>query len=96
MGPTLVPARFIPNPLDLSMKLWVNGVLKQNSSTNRMIFGIAEQVAYLSSRTTLYPGDVILTGTPAGVGMARREFLKQGDIVRLEIEGLGVLENTIG
>lgn len=96
MGPTLVPARFIPNPLDLSMKLWVNGVIKQDSSTNRMIFGIAEQVAYLSSRTTLYPGDVILTGTPAGVGMARREFLKQGDVVRLEIEGLGVLENTIG
>jgi len=95
LGPTLVPARCIPNPLDLSMKLWVNDVLKQDSSTSRMIFNIAEQVAYLSSRTTLYPGDVILTGTPAGVGMARREFLKRRDVVRLEIEGLGVLEHTI-
>lgn len=95
LGPTLVPARHIPNPLNLSMKLWVNGVLKQNSNTSRMIFSVAEQVAYLSSRTTLYPGDIILTGTPAGVGMARREFLKRGDVVRLEIEGLGVLENVI-
>lgn len=95
LGPALVPAQFVPDPLNLSMKLWVNGSLKQDSGTHRMIFSIAEQVAHLSSRTTLFPGDVILTGTPAGVGMARREFLKKGDVVRLEIEGLGVLENTI-
>ena len=96
LGPTLVPARCLPDPLKLSMRLWVNGVLKQDSSTSRMIFSVAEQVAYLSSRTTLYPGDVILTGTPAGVGMARREFLNPGDVVRLEIEGLGLLEDGIG
>ncbi|MGV2290749.1 fumarylacetoacetate hydrolase family protein [Trinickia sp. YCB016] len=95
MGPFLVPACLVKDPLNLSLRLWINGVLKQDSSTSRMIFNVAEQVAYLSSRTTLYPGDVVLTGTPAGVGMARQEFLKSGDVMTLEIEGLGRLANVI-
>ena len=95
LGPSIVPARFVKDPHSLSLKLWVNGELMQDSSSTQMIFDVYEQIAYLSSRTTLYPGDVILTGTPAGVGMARGRFLKPGDVVRLEIEGLGVLENTM-
>jgi 2-keto-4-pentenoate hydratase/2-oxohepta-3-ene-1,7-dioic acid hydratase in catechol pathway len=60
-----------------------------------MIFTLAEQIAHLSVGMTLYPGDVILTGTPAGVGMGRGEFLKAGDVVKLEIERVGTLSNTI-
>ena len=95
LGPSIVPARFVKDPHSLSLKLWVNGELMQDSSSTQMIFDVYEQIAYLSSRTTLSPGDVILTGTPAGVGMARGRFLTAGDVVRLEIEGLGVLENTM-
>jgi 2-keto-4-pentenoate hydratase/2-oxohepta-3-ene-1,7-dioic acid hydratase in catechol pathway len=95
LGPRLVPAQFVEDPYDLNMKLSVNGKLKQDSNTRNMIFDIAEQIAYLSSRVTLFPGDVILTGTPAGVGMAHKEFLQSGDTIRLEIDGIGVLENTV-
>jgi 2-keto-4-pentenoate hydratase/2-oxohepta-3-ene-1,7-dioic acid hydratase in catechol pathway len=73
----------------LGIKLWVNDVLKQDSHTGKMIFSVAEQIAHLSTRITLYPGDLILTGTPAGVGLARQEFLKAGDVVRLWIERIG-------
>jgi len=73
----------------------VNDVIKQDSSTGEMIFTVAEQIAQLSRGMTLYPGDVILTGTPAGVGLARNEFLKSGDTVRLEIERIGTISNTI-
>ena len=76
MGPWFTPAAYIADPNDMPIKLWVNGVLKQNSNTGRMVHGIAEQVAYLSRHFTLNPGDVIATGTPAGVGMPRGEFLK--------------------
>ena len=79
MGPWLVPAAEIGDPQKLSIKLWVNGVLKQDSNTSRMIFTAAEQIAHLSSRITLYPGDVVLTGTPSGVGAERGEFLRHGD-----------------
>ncbi len=71
MGPWLVPAEEIGDPQKLAIKLWVNGVLKQDSHTSRMIFTAAEQIAHLSTRITLYPGDVILTGTPSGVGAER-------------------------
>ena len=77
------------------MKLWVNDVLKQDSNTSKMIFSLAEQIAFLSTRISLHPGDVILTGTPAGVGMARNEYLKRGDVVRVWIEGVGTLVNTL-
>ena len=76
-------------------QITVNGVLKQNSNTSRLVHSIAEQIAYLSAHFTLQPGDVIATGTPAGVGMPRGEFLKVGDEVRIEIDGCGELINTM-
>jgi 2-keto-4-pentenoate hydratase/2-oxohepta-3-ene-1,7-dioic acid hydratase in catechol pathway len=95
IGPWIVPAREIADPQNLEIKLWVNDVLKQDSHTSKMIFSVAEQIAYLSTRITLHPGDLILTGTPSGVGMARQEFLKSGDVVRVWIEGIGTLSNTL-
>jgi 2-keto-4-pentenoate hydratase/2-oxohepta-3-ene-1,7-dioic acid hydratase in catechol pathway len=95
MGPWFTPAAYIGDPNDLSVKLWVNGELKQDSNTGRMVHNIAEQVAYLSRHITLQPGDVIATGTPAGVGMPRGTFLKPGDEVRIEIAGCGTLTNTM-
>ena len=95
MGPWFTPAAYVADPNDLAIKLWVNGVLKQNSNTGQMVHGIAEQIAYLSRHITLQPGDVIATGTPAGVGMPRGEFLKAGDEVKIEIAGCGVLRNTM-
>ena len=78
LGPWLVPARDIPNPQNLRLKLNVNGQLRQDSSTSAMIFSIAEQIAHLSSCLELRPGDVILTGTPSGVGAETNDFLKSG------------------
>jgi 2-keto-4-pentenoate hydratase/2-oxohepta-3-ene-1,7-dioic acid hydratase in catechol pathway len=95
LGPWIVPAGDIPDPHKLGLKLWVNDVIKQDSNTAQMIFTIAEQIAHLSSRITLNPGDVILTGTPSGVGAARREFLGAGDVVRLWIEHIGTLTNRM-
>ena len=94
LGPWIVPAREIPDPQNLGIKLWVNGALKQDSHTSKMIFTLAEQIAHLSSRITLYSGDVILTGTPAGTGAGRGEFLKAGDVVTVSIDGIGKLTNT--
>jgi 2-keto-4-pentenoate hydratase/2-oxohepta-3-ene-1,7-dioic acid hydratase in catechol pathway len=91
MGPWIVPAAQIPDPHNLALKLWVNDELMQDSNTSKMIFDTAEQIAMLSSRVTLQPGDVVLTGTPAGVGMGRRRFLKAGETVKLYIEGIGEL-----
>ena len=95
LGPWIAPASEIRDPQKLGMKLWVNDELMQDSNTGRMIFSTAEQIAQLSTRVTLQPGDVILTGTPAGVGMARRRFLKPGETVRLWIENIGELRNTL-
>jgi 2-keto-4-pentenoate hydratase/2-oxohepta-3-ene-1,7-dioic acid hydratase in catechol pathway len=95
LGPWIVPAGDIPDPQKLGLKLWVNDVIKQDSNTAQMIFTIAEQIAHLSSRITLNPGDVILTGTPSGVGAARKEFLAAGDVVKLWIEDIGTLENRM-
>ena len=67
---------------------------KQDSNTGKMIFTLAEQIAHLSTLITLQPGDLILTGTPAGVGLARKEFLRPGDVVKVWIEGIGTLTNT--
>ncbi len=95
LGPWIVPADQIPDPQNLAIKLWVNDVVKQDSSTSKMIFSLGEQIAQLSSRITLSPGDLILTGTPAGVGMARGEFLKAGDTVKVSIERIGTLTSKI-
>ena len=94
VGPWIVPAENIPDPQNISIKLWVNDVIKQDSHTSKMIFTLAEQLSHLSSRITLNPGDLILTGTPSGVGLARKEFLKAGDVVKITIEGIGTLTNT--
>jgi len=91
VGPWITPVKEIPDPQNLSIKLWVNDVLKQDSHTGKMIFSAAEQIAHLSTQITLHPGDLILTGTPAGVGMARHEFLKAGDEVKVWIERIGTL-----
>lgn len=95
MGPAITPAQFVGDPMNLKMKLWVNGKLKQDSNTNQMLFNIADQIAHLSSRVTLLPGDVILTGTPAGVGMPDNDFLRPGDVVKQWIENIGEFEFTI-
>ncbi len=85
----------IPDPHNLAIKLWVNDAIKQDSNTSKMIYSIAEQIAHISSGMTLHPGDIILTGTPAGVGSARNEYLQAGDVVKIEIERIGTLTNTI-
>lgn len=95
MGPWLTPAAYISDPNNLTIKLWVNGVLKQDSNTSKMVHSTAEQIAYLSRHITLQPGDVIATGTPAGVGLPKGEFLKPGDEVKIEIAELGTLTNRM-
>ncbi|KAB1142679.1 fumarylacetoacetate hydrolase family protein [Streptomyces luteolifulvus] len=92
LGPWLVTAEDVADPQDLPLKLWVNGELKQDGTTAEQIFPVGEVVWYVSQFMTLYPGDVINTGTPAGVALGRPEpkpFLRAGDVVELEIEGLG-------
>ncbi|MEW2618758.1 fumarylacetoacetate hydrolase family protein [Streptomyces sp. NPDC048106] len=92
LGPWLVTADEVPDPQRLSLRLWVNGELKQDGTTAEQIFPVGEVVRYLSRFMTLYPGDVINTGTPAGVAMGRPEpkpYLRAGDVVELEVEGLG-------
>lgn len=95
LGPWIVPSADVGDPQDLAIRLLVNGKIKQDSHTSKMLFTTAEQISHLSTRLTLQPGDLILTGTPAGVGMARREFLKRGDVVTVEIEKLGQLETIM-
>ncbi|MDA1268780.1 MAG: fumarylacetoacetate hydrolase family protein, partial [Bacteroidetes bacterium] len=94
--PYLVTKDEIPDPHQLSIWLEVNGELLQNSNTGDLIFDIPTLVSYVSNYMTLLPGDVISTGTPAGVGMGLKEprYLKPGDRVRLGIQGLGVSEQV--
>jgi 2-keto-4-pentenoate hydratase/2-oxohepta-3-ene-1,7-dioic acid hydratase in catechol pathway len=96
-GPYFVPAVFAGDPQALPVRLWVNGVLKQDGTTATMVYGVAAVVAHLSQIMTLEPGDVIATGTPAGVGHGRKppEYLKPGDEVRMEIGNLGELVTPI-
>jgi 2-keto-4-pentenoate hydratase/2-oxohepta-3-ene-1,7-dioic acid hydratase in catechol pathway len=95
LGPWIVPACEIADPQSLALKLWVNDRPMQDSNTREMIFTLAEQIAQIAAGMTLYPGDLILTGTPAGVGLGRGEFLKAGDEVIIEIEKIGRLSNRI-
>ena len=94
-GPWLLPARDCPSPGALALALRLNGELMQDSSTSQMVFSIQELIAYLSSVVPLVPGDVISTGTCAGVGAARGRFLVPGDVMAAEVEGIGVLENPV-
>ncbi|MCX4762419.1 fumarylacetoacetate hydrolase family protein [Streptomyces sp. NBC_01275] len=92
LGPWLVTAEEVADPQDLSLRLWVNGELKQDGTTAEQIFSVGEVVRYVSQFMTLYPGDVINTGTPAGVALGQPEpkpYLRAGDVVELEIEALG-------
>ncbi len=97
LGPWLVTADEIPDPHQLSLKTWVDDELLQSANTSEMLFNCYEMVAYLSQAMTLEPGDVITTGTPAGVGvkMQPRGYLKAGQTVRIEISALGTLTNPV-
>jgi 2,4-diketo-3-deoxy-L-fuconate hydrolase len=94
-GPAIVPARSVPDPDALPLRLTVNGEIEQESNTSEMLFSVAEQIAYISAILPLVPGDVIATGTPAGVGMGKGRFLKPGDVVVAEVDGIGRLENEV-
>jgi 2-keto-4-pentenoate hydratase/2-oxohepta-3-ene-1,7-dioic acid hydratase in catechol pathway len=94
-GPALVTADEVPDPQRLAIQLRVNARVRQSSSTARMIFDVATLIEVLSMGMTLEPGDIIATGTPSGVGAATGEFLKAGDVVEVEVEGLGCLINQV-
>lgn len=96
-GPVLVTADEVPDPHNLGIRLRLNGQTMQDSSTKQLIFTVPEILAYLSQVFTLEPGDLIYTGTPPGVGFAKKPplFLKGGDVVEVEIDGLGVLRNPV-
>jgi 2-keto-4-pentenoate hydratase/2-oxohepta-3-ene-1,7-dioic acid hydratase in catechol pathway len=97
LGPVLVTADEAGDPHRLAIKLRLNGQTMQDSNTSQMIFNVPVTLAYLSQVFTLEPGDLIFTGTPPGVGFARKPpvYLKGGDVVEVEIEGLGVLRNPV-
>jgi 2-keto-4-pentenoate hydratase/2-oxohepta-3-ene-1,7-dioic acid hydratase in catechol pathway len=95
MGPCVLSADDVPNPQKLKLTLKVNGNVEQDSSTAQMIFPVAGVIEFISSFVTLSPGDVIATGTPAGVGKAKGKFLKAGDLVEAEIGGIGILRNPV-
>jgi 2-keto-4-pentenoate hydratase/2-oxohepta-3-ene-1,7-dioic acid hydratase (catechol pathway) len=95
IGPWITTDDEIADPQKLAIKAWVNGDLRQDSNTDDMIYSIAEQISYISKAFTLKPGDVLLTGTPAGVGIETDRYLSVGDVVKVEIEGLGHIENTV-
>lgn len=97
VGPVLVTPDEVPDPHKLGIRLRLNGQTMQDSSTSQLIFGVDELIAYLSRVFTLEPGDLIFTGTPPGVGMARKPpvWLKAGDTVEVEIDQLGTLRNSV-
>jgi 2-keto-4-pentenoate hydratase/2-oxohepta-3-ene-1,7-dioic acid hydratase in catechol pathway len=94
-GPWVVTPDEVPDPHDLEMRLTVNGELRQKQNTGTMIYNIWRQIAHLSTVMTLMPGDLIATGTCAGVGIALGKFLQPGDVVRVEIDRIGHIENRI-
>jgi 2-keto-4-pentenoate hydratase/2-oxohepta-3-ene-1,7-dioic acid hydratase in catechol pathway len=97
IGPRIVPAAQIPDPQALRIRCRLNGELMQDSTTADMIFSVATLISEISRGTTILPGTLIVTGTPSGVGMARKPpiFLKQGDIVEVELDGIGILRNPV-
>jgi acylpyruvate hydrolase len=96
-GPWITTADELSDPHALALRTWVNGELRQDSSTSDLIFTVPQLVAFLRETCTLEPGDLILTGTPSGVGMALDppQFLQSGDVVRIEIERLGSIEHSV-
>jgi 2-keto-4-pentenoate hydratase/2-oxohepta-3-ene-1,7-dioic acid hydratase in catechol pathway len=97
MGPAIVTADEVPDPTKLTLRTWVNDELRQNASVADLIFDIPTLIETISASITLEPGDLIATGTPAGVGLgfSPPKFLKSGDRVRIEVSGIGVLENPV-
>lgn len=95
MGPYIVTADEVPDPQALAMRLTVNGVVRQQASTADMIFSVAETIAFCSRFMTLEPGDIILTGTPSGVGATTQTYLQPGDRIAAWIEGLGTLVTPV-
>ena len=95
LGPWMVPAEDVGDAQNLGIKLSVNGKTHQDSNTGNMIFNIVEQLCQISLRITLHPGDVVLTGTPAGVGAGKNEFLKAGDALELWVENVGTLKHSM-
>ena len=97
VGPALVPAADVPDPQALGIRAILNGQVMQDSSTANMVFGVADIISFLSQAITLEPGDLILTGTPAGVGIFRdpKVLLQPGDEITIEIDGLGALTNPV-
>jgi 2-keto-4-pentenoate hydratase/2-oxohepta-3-ene-1,7-dioic acid hydratase in catechol pathway len=97
MGPWIVTADEVEDPHNLKLSCTVNGELRQDSNTSELIYDIWQQISYLSTAFTLHPGDLIASGTPDGVGIARNPpvFLKAGDVVRCEVEGIGAIENRV-
>jgi 2-keto-4-pentenoate hydratase/2-oxohepta-3-ene-1,7-dioic acid hydratase in catechol pathway len=97
LGPAIVTADELGDPHDLELRTWVNGELRQHSSTRHLIFDCFQLVEHLSTAFTLEPGDVISTGTPGGVGIARKPplLLAVGDVVKIAIDGIGEIENAV-
>jgi len=97
LGPWIVTADEVPDPHSLDLKTWVNGELRQSSNTKNLIFDCFALIEHLSTAFTLEPGDVIVTGTPGGVGIAMKppQLLKVGDVVRIAIDGVGEIENGV-
>jgi 2-keto-4-pentenoate hydratase/2-oxohepta-3-ene-1,7-dioic acid hydratase in catechol pathway len=95
IGPWIVPAAAIGEPQRLAIKLWLDDELMQDSSTANMVFSVAEQIAYLSERVTLLPGDIIMTGTPAGTGAEQDRFLRAGQTLRAWVEHIGELRTFL-
>ncbi|MCM2476477.1 fumarylacetoacetate hydrolase family protein [Rhizobium sp. CG5] len=93
LGPWITTDDEVEDPHDLTLTLSLNGQERQRTSTGDMIYNIYEQIAYLSTVMTLEPGDVIITGTPSNVGIATKTFMKPGDVVRVEVNGLGAIKN---
>jgi len=97
MGPWIATPDSVPDPHSLGIRLRLNGSVMQDSSTTQLVFGVDELLAFLSEHVTLEPGDVVSTGTPPGVGFARKPpvFLKPGDVMEVEIDGLGTLRSPV-
>ena len=94
-GPFIVPKEFLPNHNNLRLVTRINSVVKQDGNTKDLIWDEPHMIQYVTSILTLYPGDVITTGTPSGTGAERNEFLKAGDLVEIEIEGIGILKTPM-
>ncbi|MBI3769807.1 MAG: fumarylacetoacetate hydrolase family protein [Deltaproteobacteria bacterium] len=95
IGPWIVTADELGDPHALELRTWVNGELRQHSNTRELIFDCFDQVATLSTAFTLEPGDIVSTGTPSGVGVTQQKWLVPGDVVRVEIAGIGAIENHV-